>query len=252
MKYFLTVIWGIICVSVLAYGHFHWNQQTAVQAVEPVFSQDTSEIDHDDYLELAANWPEPAKEQLKVALEHNQPFKIAFVGSTAMDWAKNVSQSLSDSFGSDRIHTAQFTYDQTTKDLIAENKQVEIAAEKAQLVVIEPFLFNDNGKLKINATLANVTKLMEDIKTTNPDTTFILQPSYPIYLPQYYSVQVEGLKQFAAENTITYLDHWTAWPATDNPELQEFLTEGENGPNDNGNQVWAQFLVDYFVNKKAD
>ncbi|MFJ5759280.1 SGNH/GDSL hydrolase family protein [Neobacillus sp. NPDC093182] len=249
MKYFFTVIWGIVCIGVLAYGHFHWNQQTAVKAIEPVLTQESSEPDNSKYLELAANWPEVAKEQFKTALEEEKPFKILFIGSNAMEWEKSVTQSLTESFGSERIITAQHTYDLTTVDIVAENQQLALAAEQAHLVVMEPFLFNDNGKLKIDVTLANVTKIIDDIKAENPDTTFILQPSYPIYLPKYYSTQVEALKEYATANNITYLDHWTAWPATDNPEINNYLNEEQSGPNEQGYQAWSQFLIDYFVKK---
>lgn len=253
MKYFFTAIWSIICISVLVFSHIHWNQQIGAMAVEPsqtkLTTQESNEPNLAKYMQLAANWPETAKEQLKLALESEKPFKILFVGSHAMDWEKHVTQSLTESFGGERIITAKHTYDLTTKDIVAESKQLELAAEQAQLVLIEPFLFNDNGKLKIDVTLANLTKMIEDIKAENPDTTFILQPSYPIYLPKYYSVQVEALKEYATVNNITYLDHWTAWPATDNPEIKNYLNENQNGPNEQGYQSWSQFLIEYFVNK---
>lgn len=252
MKYFFTVIWGIVCIGVLGYGHFHWNQQTGAKAVEPLITQESSDPAYSSYLEQASNWPDTAKEQFKLALEGEKTYKILFVGSTAMEWEKSVSNSLTESFGSERIITAQHTYDLTTDDIIAENKQLELAAEKAQLVVIEPFLFNDNGNLKIDATLANLTKIIEGIKAENPDTTFILQPSFPIYLPKYYSTQVEALKEYATANNVTYLDHWTAWPATDSPEIKDYLNKDQSAPNEKGYQVWAQFLTDYFVNKKAN
>jgi lysophospholipase L1-like esterase len=253
MKYFLTAVWAIICIGILAYGHIHWNQQTAVKAVvEPEFIEEATEIDVADYLALAANWPEEAKQQLKLALEEEKPYKILFVGSADMEWEKSVTQSFSESFGSDRVITATHTYELSTKDIVTQNKQAELAAEQAQLVVIEPFLLNDNGKLKIDVTLVNISKIIEDIKAANPNTTFILQPSYPIYLPKYYSTQVETLKEYAAANNITYLDHWTAWPATDNQEIKNYLNEDQSAPNEQGYQVWAQFLTDYFINKKAN
>lgn len=144
------------------------------------------------------------------------------------------------------------TYAQTSADILAENKQLEFAAEKAQLVVIEPFLLNDNSKIKVEETLANVTKMIEDIKTGNPDTTFILQPSNPIYLPKYYSTQVEALKEYTAANNITYFDHWKAWPATDNPEIKDYLNGDQSAPNEKGYQVWARYLIEYFINKEAN
>jgi hypothetical protein len=88
---------------------------------------------------------------------------------------------------------------------------------------------------------------MDDIKTESPATTFILQPSYPFYLPNYYSIQVEALKEYAAVNNIAYLDHWTAWPATDNPQISDY--GNQSGPNVEGLNVWAKFIVEYFVNK---
>jgi hypothetical protein len=120
-----------------------------------------------------------------------------FVGSEAMKWEKNVTLHLTQSFGNDTITTALHTYDLTTEDFIAENKQLELASEQAHLIVLELFLLNDNSKVKIDVTLANLTRMIEDIKTQNPDTTFILQPSYPIYLPKYYATQAEALKNYA-------------------------------------------------------
>lgn len=253
MKYFLTGLWGIVCLSVLVYGHIHWNKEITANAVastpvvEQQDSQESNEVNFDQYLALAANWPESAKQSFKQALESEQPFKVLFVGTTANQWEAEVTQRLTESYGSEHITTVIHTYDQTTQDIVAENKQLEWAAEKAQLVVIEPFLLNDNGKIKIDSTLANLTRIMEDIKAENPDTTFILQPSHPIYLPKLYATQVQALKDYAEANNLTYLDHWTAWPATDSIEINNYLNEGS--PNDQGNQVWAQFLVEYFVKK---
>jgi lysophospholipase L1-like esterase len=257
MKYFFTAVWALICVGILAYSHINWNKHTAAKTVgsEPVqtVAQATNNVNMTtEFIELAKNWPVAAKRQLKLALEEHKPFKILFVGSSAMEWEKNVSQSITESFGRDKIKTVLHTYDQTTEDIITENKQLELAAEKAQLVIIEPFLLNDNGNVKIDVTLANLTKMMEDITSENPDTTFILQPSFPIYLPNYYSVQMEALKKYAAANNLTFLDHWSAWPATDNPEIKDYLNEDQSSPNEKGYQVWAQFLTDYLINKKAN
>jgi hypothetical protein len=253
MKYFLTAIWALVCVGVLAYGHIHWNQQTAVQAVdselEPVVETFSNDVSSEKYIKLASKWPQTAKQQFKIALEEEKPFKILFVGSATSEWETAVTKDLLESYGSERIMTAKQSYDVTSEDFLAENKQVDLIAEKAQLVVIEPFLLIDNGSIPIDATLSNLTEIMNAVKAKNPDTTFILQPSNPIYLPKYYSTQVEALKGYAKENKLTYLDHWTAWPATDDPKITDYVVEGKKGPTEKGNQAWAQFLVDYFVNK---
>lgn len=97
MKYLLTALWTIICIGVLAYSHITWNKQTSVQAVvsepTPTVEQDSNELNVDDkYLELAANWPESAKEQLKLSLKDSTPFNILFVGSSALQWGKRLLQ----------------------------------------------------------------------------------------------------------------------------------------------------------------
>jgi hypothetical protein len=254
MKYFLTALWAMVCIGVLVFSHISWNKQTAVQAVLSDPAQTVEQESNDvnistKYIELAANWPEKAKEQFELSLQEGKPFKILFIGSSTSEWEKVVSQSIAESYGSERILTFLHTYDLTSKEFVAENKQLELAAEKANLIVIEPFLLNDNGKVKMDATLTNLTKIIEDIKAENPDTVFILQPSFPFYLPKYYSTQVVALKKYASENNLTYLDHWTAWPATDNIEINGYLNEDQSGPNDKGYQAWAQFLVEYFVKK---
>ncbi|MFB3170029.1 SGNH/GDSL hydrolase family protein [Neobacillus sp. 179-C4.2 HS] len=254
MKYFLTALWVFVCIGVLAFSHITWNKQTTVQAVvsdtEPSVKQDTNGVNADDkYMALAANLPEAAKKQLKLSLKDGKPYSILFVGSTALQWGSQVTESLLKSYGSERITTEMHTYDLTSNDFIGENKQLELAAKKAQLIVIEPFLLNDNGEVTIENTLANLTKIMEDIKAESPDTTFILQPSNPIYLPKLYSTQVEALKNYAVANNITFLDHWTAWPATDNIDIKNYLINGQNVPNEQGTQVWAQYLIEYFVSK---
>lgn len=246
MKYFLTVIWGIVCIGVLVYGQFYWNQQLAVKALEPAIIEE-KQPNMEPYISMAANWPEAAKAQFQQSLEGGTPFNILFIGSSAMEWEQQVTQRLAESYGSERLTTAHHTYDRTSTELITEGKQQELAANKAHLIVIEPFLLNDNGEVEIDETLANLSKIIEAIKAENPDSTFILQPSYPIYLPKYYSTQVDALKSYTEENNLTYLDHWTAWPATDNLEIKDYLNEGQTGPNEKGNQVWGEFLVEYFI-----
>ena len=76
--------------------------------------------------------------------------------------------SLTDAYGNDHIAIAIHTYDRTSKEFLANNDQLEIAAEKAQLIVFEPFLLNDNGKVAIGDSLNNLTKVIEDVKADKP------------------------------------------------------------------------------------
>jgi hypothetical protein len=262
MKVFFTAVWAVICLVILFYGHSYWNDRTAVKAeIEKKVSSPTSqaskqtnEQNYDELLAKAQNWPESARQQFQQKLKQKKSFKILFVGSAALGnkdqgMLKDVIQQLNDSFGSDHLSIAVHTYDVTSSDFLVKNDQLEVEAEKAQLIVFEPFLLNDNNKGNVRDSLNNLTKVIGDVKAANPDTTFILQPSYPLYAAKYYPIQVAKLKQYAAQNQITYLDHWTSWPATTDKALNDYLLPGEAGPNDKGNQVWSQYLINFLIHK---
>ena len=252
MKYFFTAVWAIICIGVLVYGQNYWNEQTAaVKAVKPVPLEEPAAdaVDYDKYIRLAENWPEAAKAQFKQRLEEQKPYKILFVGSTALegDWETLVTKGLTSAYSKEHITSAVYTYDDTSRAFVNENWPQEIATEKADLILLEPFILNDNGVVGINDTLENLSKVIEEVKAVNPETTFILQPSYPLYQARVYPKQVEALRAYADENGLAYLDHWTAWPDPNSPEINNYLQD--NGPNEQGYQLWTDYIIDYLVNK---
>lgn len=60
-------------------------------------------------------------------------------------------------------------------------------------------------------------------------------------------MQTAKLKQYATQNQIAYLDHWTAWPDTNNVQLKNDLLADQSAPNEKGNQIWSQYLIHYFI-----
>ncbi|MGG5255140.1 SGNH/GDSL hydrolase family protein [Neobacillus sp. SM06] len=179
-----------------------------------------------------------------------KPFTILFVGSGAdRGSAQIIAAKLEETFGGKLVKTAIQTSDLTSTEFVAQKKSLEIASEQAQLILFEPFLLNDNGNVETKTALANVSKIIEDVKAVNPDVTFILQPSYPLYAAKYYPLQVDALKKYASDNGITYLDHWKAWPDYQKAELKNYLLADQSGPNEKGNAIWAKFLEDYLISK---
>jgi predicted MPP superfamily phosphohydrolase len=251
MKYILTAAWAIICVIVLFVGQSYWNERTDVKAVtEKTKPSSETKI---DYFHLTKNWPSEARQQFLQAQRNQKPFHILFVGSMALGtneqgWAKNASAKIIEAFGSDNIEVSILTYDETTTEFVEGNKQQEL---KADLILFEPFLLNDNdGQIGIQDSLANLSKVIQDVKQVNPKTTFILQPSYPLYGATFYPQQVKTLKNYAEEHKIAYLDHWTAWPNSSDLGLKDYLLEGQSGPNEKGIEVWEKAVEDYFVSRE--
>lgn len=256
MKYFVTIIWAIICIEVLLFGHHYWNTRTTVKAdikTAAVPSAPAKVPDDAGILAKTNNWPPAARGQFQQDLQQNKPFKILFVGSKALGskdqgMLKDVVSQLTAAYGS-HIDISIDTYDTTTGQFLADKDQLQIEAEKAQLIVFEPFILNDNGNEEIGNSLTDLTTIIQDVKAADPETTFILQPSYPLYQAVHYPVQVAQLKQYAQQQQIPYLDHWTAWPDTNNPALTNDLLPDQSAANDNGNQIWSQYLINYFISK---
>ena len=60
---------------------------------------------------------------------------------------------------------------------------------------------------------------------------------------------MEELQQFAEDNDIPYLNHWEAWPDQDSEEIKEYITEDSSQPSVKGHEVWAEYMIDYFIAK---
>ncbi|MBN8201831.1 SGNH/GDSL hydrolase family protein [Bacillus sp. NTK034] len=206
-------------------------------------------------LELTANWPEESKEVFKKRLAEGKPFKLQIVGSGALgegqtSWPEILKTELQKEFKNSVLEVSVNSYDLNSLSYIKENKQQDIIKTKPDLVILEPFILNDNGAVGIEGSLANTKNIIEDVKKANPETSFIIQPAHPLYNSQFYPIQVQNLKKFAEENNITYLDHWSAWPEQDNQELTEYLTSDNSQPSERGHEVWAEYLVEYLIEKK--
>ncbi|MBT2738374.1 SGNH/GDSL hydrolase family protein [Bacillus sp. ISL-7] len=262
MKNFLTILLGIACVALLYYGHSYWNQRiaTASNTAPSTSDQQTSEMaiqsdDSDiDLLTLTKNWPASSVERFKHTLNEKKAFKVLFIGSPAIGSENTgpfpfVKEKLLETFGKDNIQVTIKTYNSTSIQFIKSNDQEEISKEEADLIVFEPFILMNNGEVLIENSLEDITMIMEDIKAKNPETNFILQPSYPLYKAKIYPTQVEALKKFAEKSQLTYMDHWSAWPDPNTKEINEYLLPDQSAPSEKGNQVWGEYITNFLISK---
>lgn len=257
MKSFLTTIYAIACVIVLFIGNQYWTNKTTIHieasnsTEENSIESDTLEEANNEILSLTKNWPEQSVERFKLALEEETPFKIVIVGSTALGgdagWAVQTKTRLLESYGDGNLTVEIMEYDSTSEGFIEDNKIEELAALKGDMILLEPFILNDNGKVLIEASLANLATIMETVKQISPETVFFLQPSYPIFQAKRYPVQISELKKYAEVNSIPYLDHWTAWPSSDSEEVKDYLDSEQSQPNEKGHQLWSEFISNYFI-----
>ncbi|MBT2658635.1 SGNH/GDSL hydrolase family protein [Bacillus sp. ISL-18] len=263
MRKFLTILLGIACIGVIIVGHSTWNKKIA-EASNHVsisssnhageISKPASTSTQEDLLAYTANWPSQAIEAFKKALKEKRAYKVLFVGSPAIGSNTSgsfpiIKEKLIETFGKENIQAELKTFDSSSTQFISDHHTAEIAAKKADLIVLEPFILLNNGVVLPDQTLNDVTMIMDDIKAKNPDTTFILQPSYPLYQAKIYPSQVAILKKFAEKNKIAYLDHWSAWPDSNTDGFKEYLQQDMSAPSEKGYQVWSNYLIKYFTNQ---
>ncbi|ETI69174.1 SGNH/GDSL hydrolase family protein [Neobacillus vireti] len=265
MAKFLTALLGIVFLVVLYLGQSHWNQQmTASAKSKPssgLYQASTTKTDklnleekgiEKDLLRLTRNWPSDSVNRFKETLKAEKTFKILFVGSPAIGSETAgpfplVKEHLLETFGENYIQVAVKTFDSTTTQFINNHHQAEIAAEHADLIVLEPFILLNNGKVLLDKTIKDITTIIDDVSAKNPGTSFILQPSYPLYKAKIYPQQVAGLKKFAEEQGLPYLNHWDAWPDPNSDAIKDNLLPDQSAPSEKGNKIWSgsisQFLI---------
>ncbi|WML41552.1 SGNH/GDSL hydrolase family protein [Neobacillus sp. OS1-2] len=264
MKNFLTILLGLACAAVLIFGHSYWNNriEAAPQKTSSTLDNQaktttqTAENDtpNEEIMAYTSNWPTKAVDRFKQALKEKRHFKVLFVGSPAIGSEEagmypTVKEKLIETFGDKNIQVDLKTYNSTTTQFVTQNKQKEIAADKADLIILEPFILENNGVVLIDKTLNDITKIIDEVQVKNPNAAFILQPSYPLYQAKIYPNQVAELKKWAEQNKIAYLDHWTAWPDANTEAIKDYLNSDQSAPNENGSKVWSDYILQYFISK---
>jgi hypothetical protein len=276
MKSFLITILAISCAAFLFLGNMYWKERTSISATSDTAETETvnseeaedekkeeqvkdeaktesaqSEED-EDVQTLISNWPEDAQQRFISLLEEGEPFKMAIVGSNAMGldengWAPQLMEALGTNYG-DHIDVQLFQYDLTSIDFINGAESDEVISFEPDLVLFEPFSLVDNSN-NVGTVQNHESILMFEnrLNEMNEESVLVLQPPHPLAGATYYPEQIESLEEFAAEEGISYIDHWTGWPEEN--ELADYLIESQDTPNERGHELWADQLIDYFVSE---
>ncbi|ESU34272.1 hypothetical protein G3A_01910 [Bacillus sp. 17376] len=261
MKSLFTAILAFACMFILIWGNFHWNSKTSVSGHLIESKTETAKKNEEkvndepnhDVLAYTKNWPEDAVTVFEKALEEERPIKILIVGSEALGdeqsgWAADAKKKLLETYGEDHLDVELAIFDQNSLEFATGSSSV-IGEKNADMVIFEPFTLKDNGVVKIEDSIEHLQAVIDETKATNEETVFILTPPHPIYKATFYPVQVDALKDFATENDIAYLDHWEAWPDPMTAEINDYLTDDQSQPNEEGHKIWENFVVDYLISE---
>lgn len=259
MRAFFTTMIGLLCLILLILGNLHWQKKIEVTGSGSSHQATVSEEESEAFaqvepvLDYTTNWSEQEKMHFQTALSENRPYHILIVGSEQLgegesSWPILFQNEVVATYGENDISIESRTYTETTSEFVESGKQAEFIANQADLIIWEPFILSDNAVVPIEATLENISSVINEVKESNPNTTFILQPPNPLYQPKLYKTQVEELKAFAEAQDIPYLDHWTSWPDPMSEQIREYLNE-YNQPNEKGHRVWADYLLGRFISQ---
>lgn len=269
MKPIYTMIMAVICIFILIAGNFYWNNKTAVTveggemkdavaeaSEKPIKKKadkekkEESNVDVEKVKALAANWPENARNGLVASLDEGRPYHIVFAGSPALgegedSWPELVKKGMTETYGNSVFTFTTLIFDTNSNEFVEEGHIDDLAETGADLILLEPFTLKDNGVVEIEKSAENIEAIIAAVKEENEDTVVLLQPPHPISSSSWYPVQVEELGKFANANGYTFLNHWEAWPE----DTTGYLTESNDGPNEKGHEIWAKYLLEFFINK---
>ncbi|RIW36065.1 hypothetical protein D3H55_06295 [Bacillus salacetis] len=264
----LAIIFSIIGIGVIVFGQMEWKEKAFVDAERPmVEASDGAEVTTQKNVETSASLNSLTKEELSErtsllpeevqkaflnAFEGNQSVSLLVLGSDAMgDSTNGVAQSikakLQGVYGTQFLQVDTFTYDGSSFNFVEDEDGLESIGQAYDLVLYEPFTFNDNGVVEVSQNHEHTEEVMGHFEALNKDTKFILHPPQPMHEATIYPTQVEDLKVFAEEKSIPYIDVWKVWPDYDTDELTDYL-DSEGNVNPDGIELWSNEVVHYFTN----
>ncbi|QWC22577.1 hypothetical protein KJK41_20370 [Bacillus haikouensis] len=274
MKSFLVTILAVSCAVFLFLGNMYWKERTSISASDQTGAESATSIDAEDEQQtdknnedteevpkaeensdvetLISNWPENAQQRFLTLKDEGEPFKLAVVGSPAMGvdeegWAPQLEKELNTAYGDD-VEVQLFQYDLTSIDFINGSESEEVLSFNPDLVLMEPFSLVDNSNNV--GTVQNhdsILMFQNRLYETNEESVLLILPPHPLAGATYYPQQIESLEEFTVEEGIEYIDHWSAWPEDD--ELEDYLIESQDTPNEKGYEIWTDYLTDYFISE---
>lgn len=261
MKIWINILAVMVFIAAISAGKVYWNDKVSKQSVSrPTKVEASSDASNAEatWKEHAQNLPKSIKTKLQKAEQTKTPLKLVIVGSAPHEevkatWGKLLKKKIEDTYGSSLIQVEVREYkDMTTLQFIKSDTYKEIAKGSPDVLLFEPFLLNDNGVVGIENTLDNVDIILTYLKHQNEQLVTILQPSAPVYKANNYPSDAKALEEFAKENDYEYINHWKAWPDYQSEKISAYLTQAPGQPNDKGEQLWAQYLEQYFTNSKSN
>lgn len=249
----------LACLGILVYSYLSWqdklqgagvpeqaaNAQTENTDSETQTTQTDSTGDNSVNTELLANMDKQVQDLFLQKTSEGETLELLIAGSAALEsgdpgYAERLKTSLEEAYA-DSINITIESVEGTSDSL----KYVDL--EKGyDLALLEPMTLMNNDRISIEDERQDIQDFTDRLEQANTEALVILHAPQPIYGAGYYLAQVQALEEFANLYGYPYIEHWNAWPETDDIALKEHLTE-DAVPNDKGADTWASELSNYFI-----
>jgi len=245
------IIAAALGVTVAGNMHFKEKISAATSSMKTKLQHDESNVKQqaDSYAVYMKNLPEEVQAKIKQAVETKTTLQLVIAGDEAVTgWPDILAKSLQDTYGPGVFQVTVRSYPQkTTKDWVAEQLFEDVANSKPDILLYEPSLLVDAGVLGKQQSMNNIATILDEIKKLVPGIFVMVQPPNPLHQAQYYPKTVQLLKDSMQQKGITYLEHWQSWPDPNGDDILSYLEKPDGWANAKGQQVWAQYLTDYFA-----
>lgn len=210
-----------------------------------------------ELMKLTKNLDQAVINQIESAIDKQKQLQLVIVGSTSTPetngWPSLLKKQIEAEYGKELIKvTVKEIPGKTSTEVVNEELYKEINELKPDVLLYEPFFLYDNGVLiTTEKRLENLSFMLGEFKSENPEIVTILQPANPLYNAIHYPKEVTELMEYAVENDVIYLNHWEVWPNLNSEEMNDYVIqsgeENSGQPTEAGHQLWADYLIDYFI-----
>ncbi|MGF9964018.1 SGNH/GDSL hydrolase family protein [Bacillus rhizoplanae] len=266
-KFWFVLLIFVLFVASIVSGKMYWNKKVAKATLQETQVKEASTKEEATKKEekkpetkvsfneaYAKNLPDAVKEKLKKAASEKKAVNLVIVGDEASAatgaWPEKFKANLNAAYGEGLWNVTVKGYQgESTDDLIAKNRAKEIADLKPDVILFEPPFITDNKKIGNGNSVANTQKFVASLQASAKNATIMIQPPNPVYNAKNYPKFITALKQFAEQNGYTYINHWEVWPNPTTKEILPYLQDEFGFPNAKGQELWAQYVTNYFVAK---
>lgn len=248
-----------VCLGILVFSYLSWQDKlqsagiTSEAKSETASTQTKAETPQDEPTsdgfvndgQQLANMDEKVQQLFLRKNAEGEALQLLIAGSSALEsgepgYAERLKASLEETYG----ELVEVTIESVSGT--SDNLQYVDLSAAYDLVLLEPLTLMNNDRISIEDEREDIRDFSTRLEQANTDSLVILHPPQPIYGAGYYRAQVQALGEFAKLYGYPYINHWEAWPNTDDPALREHLTE-DAVPNSKGAETWASELTTYFI-----